>query len=88
MYTVYILQSLKDNRTYTGYTNNFERRFLQHNSGLVKSTKYRIPFKFLFKEEYKTIKEAKARELYWKSGAGRNKLKEYFSVSENNSEVI
>jgi len=79
MHTVYILQSLKDNRTYVGSTDNFERRFKQHNSGLVKSTKYRIPFKLLLKEEFNTGSEAKKREIWWKSGVGRRKLKGFFS---------
>lgn len=78
MFTVYILQSLKDNKTYTGYTDNFERRFHEHNAGKSSSTKHRAPFKLLFKEEFKTTIEAKKRELWWKSGAGRRKLKEYF----------
>lgn len=79
MFTVYILLSQKDKRTYVGYTDNFERRFKQHNSGLVNSTKYRIPFKLFLKEEFQLKKEAKKRELWWKSGAGRRKLKEIFA---------
>ena len=71
MYFVYILQSLKDNKTYVGYTDNFERRFHQHNSGLVKSTSHGYPFKLLFKEEFVESSEAKRRELWWKSGAGK-----------------
>ena len=78
MYTVYVLQSLKDNKTYIGFTDNFERRFEQHNSGKSKSTKYRAPFKLLFKEEFGNSTEAKKHELWWKSGTGRRKLKEYF----------
>lgn len=80
MHFIYILQSLKDKRTYVGYTDNVERRLIQHNSGYVRSTKHRIPFKLLFVEEFKTSKEAKRRELYWKSGVGRRKLKEYFKA--------
>jgi putative endonuclease len=79
MFTVYILQSLKDNKTYVGYTNNFERRFDQHNSGKSKSTKYRAPFKLLINEEFENSVEAKKRELWWKGGSGRRKLKEYFN---------
>jgi len=79
MFTVYILQSLKDDRSYVGYTNNFEKRFQQHNSGKSKSTKYRAPFKLLIKEEFENSVEAKKRELWWKSGVGRRKLKEYFN---------
>src|SRR3989338_11391291 len=80
VFTVYILQSLKDKKTYVGYTDNFERRLEQHNSGMSKSTNHRTPFKLLFKEEYKNITEAKKREIWWKSGAGRRKLKEYFNL--------
>lgn len=82
MFYVYVLQSLKDKRTYVGYSNDFERRFKEHNSGQVKSTKSRKPFKLLFNEKFKTEQEAKKRELYWKSGAGRRKLKEYFQENE------
>ncbi len=78
MYSTYILQSLKDLRTYVGYSNDFERRFQEHNQGRVKSTKHRKPFRLLFKEDFETEIEAKRRELYWKSGAGRRKLKEHF----------
>ncbi|MCL5095389.1 MAG: GIY-YIG nuclease family protein [Patescibacteria group bacterium] len=78
MFIVYVLQSLKDNKTYVGYTDNFERRFKQHNSGKSKSTKNRAPFKLLFEEEFENSVEAKKRELWWKSGIGRKKLKEYF----------
>lgn len=78
MYFVYILQSQKDNRTYVGSTDNFERRFKEHNSGRSKATKHRAPFILLFKEVYDSREEAKKREMWWKSGAGRRKLKEYF----------
>jgi putative endonuclease len=78
VFTVYVLQSLKDKRTLIGYTKNFKRRLEEHNTGKSKSTKYRAPLKLLFKEEYETIIEAKRRELWWKSGAGRRKLKKYF----------
>lgn len=81
MFTVYILKSLKDLRTYVGYTSNFERRFNEHNSGLVKSTKHRTPLILLFKEEFQTIKEAKNRELWWKGSSGRRELKRIFDNS-------
>ena len=78
MFSVYLLLSLRDKKTYVGFTNNFNTRFKQHNLGRVNSTKHRAPFKLLFKEEFNDIKEAKKREIWWKSGAGRRKLKEYF----------
>ena len=79
MYYIYILQSQKDKRTYVGYTNNLEERLKKHNSGQVKSTKHRQPLKLLFSEEFETSPEARKRELYWKNGGGRRKLKEMFS---------
>jgi putative endonuclease len=80
---VYILLSLSDNRTYVGLTNNFARRLKEHNSGKVRSTKHRIPFKILFTEQFETLKEARKRENWWKSGVGRRKLKEYFQKNKS-----
>ncbi|MFZ1291348.1 MAG: GIY-YIG nuclease family protein [Melioribacteraceae bacterium] len=39
-YYVYILLSLKDEKHYTGFTNNLKRRFEEHNTGKVQSTKH------------------------------------------------
>ncbi len=75
---VYILLSLKDLRTYIGSTDNLERRLKQHTSGQVKSTKDRLPLKLLLTETFETLSEARKREAWWKSGAGRRKLKEFF----------
>ena len=72
---VYILQSLIDERTYVGSTDNLRRRLDQHNSRQVKSTKHRASFKVIFIEKFSTISEARKRERWWKSGAGRIKLK-------------
>lgn len=62
MFYTYILQSLKDNRTYVGHADNLERRLKEHNAGRVNATKYRVPFKFLFYEQFNTVKEAKKNE--------------------------
>lgn len=85
MFTVYVLQSLKDSKRYAGHTHNYDRRINEHNLGRSKSTKYRAPFKLLFKEEYSELIEAKRRELWWKSGSGRRKLKEYFNNPDKSS---
>lgn len=87
MYKVYILQSLKDQRTYVGYTDNLERRLVEHNAGQNKSTKHRVPFELLFSEEFENSKDAKSRELYWKSGGGRRKLKELFKSKGNQNPI-
>ena len=76
MFYIYILKSLKDNKTYVGYTNNVDRRLTEHNSGKNIATKNRRPLELIFSEEFETSIEARKRGLYWKSGGGRRKLKE------------
>lgn len=78
MYHAYILQSLKDKKTYTGFSKDVIGRLKAHNSGGIKATKSRRPLKILYTEECETLKDAKKRERYWKSGAGRRKLKKFF----------
>lgn len=70
MYFVYILESIKDNNLYTGSTKNLKRRLKDHNSGKVKSTQKRKPFKGVYFEEYSTLSEARKRESYLKSIKG------------------
>ncbi len=43
MFYVYILKSRKDRELYFGYTENLVKRLKEHNLGLVRSTKSRIP---------------------------------------------
>ena len=87
MFVVYILQSLKDKRTYVGFSSDAEKRLVEHNQGSVNATKYRRPFRILFTEEAKGIQEAKRREIYWKSGAGRRKLKYFFKNGFPNNDA-
>ena len=62
MFYVYILRSKKDNKFYTGSTNNLGRRINEHNSGLVFSTKSRIPFELVYYEAYRSKQDAMNRE--------------------------
>ncbi len=75
MYFVYILKSLKDHKRYIGFTSDLERRILEHNSGLVKSTRNRKPFELIYTEEFEIKEQAMAREKFFKSGKGREFLK-------------
>ena len=75
MNIVYVLRSDVDNKRYIGLTNNLERRINQHNSGKVKSTKSRIPFKLIYFEEFESRSEAALREKFFKTGCGREFLK-------------
>lgn len=81
MYYVYILKSKKDNKLYVGKTKNLRRRFSEHNSGKVISTKNRTPFELLFYEAFKSKTDAGRDELFFKSGYGREVVKDKLSNS-------
>lgn len=53
---------------------NPDNRLLQHNAGSTKSTKGYRPWELVYKEEFKTLHEARAREVFLKSGIGREFL--------------
>jgi putative endonuclease len=68
---VYILISEVDGSFYVGMTSNPEERLKSHNAKKVKSTKGKVPWHFVYLEEVSTISEARKREKYLKSAAGR-----------------
>jgi len=86
---VYTLFSLKDKRFYTGYTSNLKRRLLEHERGEVKSTAYRRPLKLIHYDYFINEDDAKAKEVFLKSGFGRSELKKalkrtLFTLAESN----
>lgn len=80
MYYTYVLKSEKDGMFYTGVTNDLRKRLLEHNKGIVKSTKYRMPLKLVYYEACIKKEDAYRRERYLKAGKGKrylyNRLKE------------
>jgi putative endonuclease len=75
MFYVYVIQSQKDNKLYTGFTNNLRKRFKQHNNNEAFSTKGRGPFELIYYEACINEQDAKSREKYLKSGWGKRYLK-------------
>ena len=75
MYAIYILKNNKSKRFYTGCTNNLTRRIDEHNRGQTKFTRQKGVWNLIYKEEYKTSKEAKLRERQIKSYKGGNAFK-------------
>jgi len=71
----YILFSKKVNKTYVGSTTNLTRRLKEHNEGKGMATKKYIPWDLIYKEEFQNIYEARKREKYLKSCAGRKLIK-------------
>ncbi len=69
-YYVYILESEKDGRLYTGSTGNLKDRIKRHNEGRERSTKNRTPLKLVYFEEFDSRAEAVKSERYLKSLEG------------------
>jgi putative endonuclease len=74
IYKVYVLKSLKDQKRYIGFTNNLDKRILEHNSGKVTATRNRRPFEIIYFENFENKFEAAKREKFLKSGKGREFL--------------
>lgn len=71
MFYVYILQSLKDKKLYTGFSEDLRKRVEIHNNGLNVSTRHRRPLKLIYYEAYLDESDARKRERFLKSGRGR-----------------
>ncbi len=74
-YFVYILEC-SDSTLYVGCTNNLEKRLKQHNEskGGAHYTKIRRPVVLKYFEEFKTLKQAMAREAELKRLKRKQKL--------------
>ncbi|MDP3799936.1 MAG: GIY-YIG nuclease family protein, partial [bacterium] len=76
MFYVYVIKSKMDGNLYFGSTNDLKKRFAEHNSGKVFSTKHRKPFELVYYEAYKAEKDARNREYNLKLRANAfNQLK-------------
>jgi len=72
---VYALRSLQDGNLYIGISQNPDKRVETHNKGKTDSTRNRRPFVLIYKESCNSLKEARQKEKYYKSGFGREVLK-------------
>jgi len=72
---VYVLRC-NDQKLYIGSTRNITDRLQAHSMGRVRTTKSRRPVQVVYMEEFATYSEARKRELYFKSGRGRDLLRE------------
>ncbi len=79
---LYILLSETKSRTYTGVTESLEKRLKEHNSGRVKSSR---PYRILCTEAFPTSIDARQAERFYKSTAGRRRLKQMIATLENDT---
>ena len=80
MFIVYVLKDNKK-KLYKGLTNNLKRRLAEHRLGHIHTTSRMKELKLVYQEEYDTFGEARKRELYLKSAAGRKFLKKKLNIS-------
>ena len=82
MFYVYVIESVKSNDLYVGFTNDLKRRLTEHNQGLNVSTKFGKPWRLIHYEAYLNEQDAMRREKYLKTNQGsrllKRMLKEYF----------
>ncbi len=74
MYYVYVLQSVRTGRRYTGSAVDVDNRLERHNGGRSKATKSGRPWRLVHTESFDTRAEAIRRERYLKTGVGRDEL--------------
>lgn len=81
MQYVYVLLSLKDNRFYTGYTEDLKKRLAEHSQGKVGSTQNRRPLKLVYYEACLRQADALHREKYLKTTWGKRYLRNRLKAS-------
>ncbi len=70
----YVLQSIRDDKFYIGYTHNLSKRIEEHKDGKVSSIKSRLPIRLIYYEMCTDENDAKRRERYLKTTQGRRFL--------------
>lgn len=80
MFYTYILKSLNNGSYYVGSCEDVNARFRLHNTGQVKSTRRYVPWELVYREEYKTLSEARKRELQIKSWKKRSVIEKLFKI--------
>ena len=74
LFYAYVLESSKDGKRYIGYTNNLKRRLEEHQKGLSRATKFRLPMNLIYFEACTNQVDAERREGYLKSTRGNRFL--------------
>ena len=75
MFYTYVLKSEKSGRFYTGFTSNLRKRLKQHNNGESYYTNREKPYLLVYYEASLNEDDARAREIYLKTGMGKRFIK-------------
>jgi len=71
----YALSTIDRTWVYKGSTRDLKRRIEAHLSGKVSRTKNKLPLKLVYSEYFDNYTDARRREIWLKSGQGREWLK-------------
>ena len=72
---VYLLRSIQNDQLYIGFTHDLRKRITEHNKGLNRSTKPYTPWELIYYESHRNEQDARRREKYFKTSAGKTSLK-------------
>ena len=89
MWFVYVLYSISAEKTYVGFTNNLERRFMEHN--VTEATGFTLryrPWILIRFEKFSDKTQAMKREKFLKSGQGRESIKLFVKEFQKHSIVV
>lgn len=76
MFYTYVLRSREFGKHYVGHCEDLVKRIQEHNSGKTRSIKPYIPYDLIYFERFETRDDAVQQEKYFKTGSGREFLKE------------
>jgi putative endonuclease len=72
MFHIYFAKSIKNGKVYVGYTSKTaQERVDEHNAGASTWSKSNGPFELIYYESYHCKADAVAKELFYKTGLGR-----------------
>ena len=74
-FTVYVLRGARG-ELYKGMTSNLQKRMYDHKSKHTKTTARMESISIAYTEEFDNFDDARKRELYFKTAAGRRFLKQ------------
>jgi len=83
MFYCYIIKSDKNGSYYIGSCENIYKRLNQYNRYLVPATKRYAPWSLVYRKGFKTLREARKRELQIKSWKKRDSIEKLIKTFQN-----
>lgn len=83
MFFTYVIESVETGILYKGFTEDLEKRLIEHNEGLSNYTSKHKPWILVLFEEHPTKTIALKREKWYKTGVGRDWIKQQLLENKN-----